>query len=99
MEDISCEELKERMTQKETIHIIDVREPWEHEERKIEGSTLIPLGTLQNRVSEIAHLKDEEIVVHCQTGIRSFTAKRYLTSQGFSKVRNLEGGIQAYGWA
>lgn len=94
-EDITCSEVKERLDKGEKFNFIDVREIWEHEERNI-GAQLIPLGDLPMRLSEIAHLKGEEIVVHCKSGGRSSQAKKYLNSQGFTNVRNMVGGITAY---
>ena len=94
-EDISCQQVKDRLDKGEEFNFIDVREEWEHEENNI-GAQLIPLGELPTRLSEIEHLKDQEIVVHCKSGGRSGQAKKFLIAQGFSNVRNLEGGITAY---
>ena len=94
-EDISCEEVKSRIEAGETFHFIDVREEWEHEETNI-GAQLIPLGELPNRLDEIEHLREEEVVVHCKSGGRSGQAKKFLNSRGFTNVRNMLGGITAY---
>jgi rhodanese-related sulfurtransferase len=95
MEDIDAEELKTRIKQKESLHIIDVREDWEYEEKNI-GAINIPLGSLPSRISEIVHLKNEELIVHCRSGARGSNAKKYLKQQGFSQVRNLLKGIDGY---
>lgn len=95
MEDIGAEELKTRIKQNENLHIIDVREDWEYEEKNI-GAINIPLGSLPGRISEIAHLKNEELIVHCRSGARGSNAKKYLKQQGFSLVRNLLKGIDGY---
>ena len=92
MADITTQELKERLDNKEPLHIIDVREPHEYEEYNI-GAQLIPLGDLPFRMDEIAHLKDEEVIVHCRSGARSNNAKLFLMENGFSNVRNLLGGM------
>lgn len=94
-EDITCREVKSRLESGEEFHFIDVREEWEYEEANI-GAKLIPLGELPNHLSDIDHMKDEEVIVHCKSGARSGRAKKYLNSQGFSNVRNMEGGILAY---
>lgn len=94
-EDITCQEVKTRIENGDEFHFIDVREEWEYEETNI-GAKLIPLGDLPGRLSEIAHMKDEELIVHCKSGARSGRAKKFLTSHGFSNVRNMEGGITAY---
>lgn len=94
-EDISCQEVKTRLSKGEKFHFIDVREDWEYEEENI-GARLIPLGDLPNRMNEIASLKNEEVIVHCKSGARAGRAKKFLLSQGFQNVKNMEGGIQAY---
>ncbi|MCZ2483728.1 rhodanese-like domain-containing protein [Aquirufa nivalisilvae] len=95
MEDITIEELKERMDNNEALHIIDVREEHEFDEFNI-GAQLIPLGELPERMDEIEADKDAEIIVHCRSGARSGRAKEYLSSEGYSKVRNLIGGMLAW---
>ncbi len=92
---IQVNELKQRLDQGEKLNLIDVREPWEYEERNI-GARLIPLNTLPDQVGELEPLKNEEVIVHCKSGRRSGNAQKFLQQQGFSRVRNLEGGIDAY---
>lgn len=95
MNDITAEELKERISKKEKLNIVDVRENWEYEEKNI-GATLIPLGTLPERFQELEAYKNEELIIHCKSGKRSAQAKKFLESKGFTKVRNLETGIEGY---
>ncbi len=97
MADITSDELKQRQQAGETPTIIDVREPWEFEESRIPGAQNIPLGTLPEKLDDLAGLKDQEVIVHCKSGSRSSAAKAYLTQQGFTNVRNLLGGIMGYG--
>lgn len=92
MEDITVKELKERMAANEDLNIIDVREEHEFDEFNI-GATLIPLGELPDRLDEIEQFKDEELIIHCRSGARSGRAKDFLEMQGFTKVRNLLGGM------
>ncbi len=73
--------------------LLDVREPDEHEEAAISPSTLIPLGTLPRRVSELP--KDRAIVCYCAVGGRSAHAAAMLRQQGFEAL-NLRGGIRAW---
>lgn len=96
MPDITPAELHQRQQAGETPHILDVRETWEAEESRIPGSQNIPLGTLPDKLDDLADLKDQEIIVHCKGGGRSASAKAFLTQQGFTNVRNLLGGIAAY---
>ena len=92
MNDITVEELKKRMDAGEQLHVIDVREPYEYDEFNI-GARLIPLGELPSQLDDLAALKNEEIIVHCRSGARSNTAKQFMAENGFTKVRNLLGGI------
>lgn len=95
MEDITVKELHQRMQNGEKLNIIDVREVHEYEEFNI-GAKLIPLGTLPDNLAALGTLKDEEIIVHCRSGARSGNAKMYLMGEGFTKVRNLLGGMLAW---
>jgi len=95
MQEITIEELKAKMANDANINLIDVREEWEFDEDNI-GAQLMPLGEIPVRLSEIEHLKDEEVIVHCRSGARSAKALKFLTSQGFSNVINVKGGILAY---
>lgn len=74
--------------------LLDVREPHEFETAKIEGSVLIPLGQLPQRIAEIP--QDRPIIVHCHHGGRSARAVQYLLAHGFEDVRNMAGGIEAW---
>ena len=96
MPDITSSELKQRQQAGENPTIIDVREPWEVEESRIPGSQNIPLGNLPAQLDELEDLKDQEVIVQCKSGARSSAAKAFLTQQGFTNVRNLEGGMLAY---
>lgn len=95
MEDITVEDLKTRIDQQEKFVFIDVREEWEYEDDNL-GALNIPLGELPDRLDEIESHRDAEIIVHCRSGARSGNAKKFLESKGFSKVRNVLGGIMAY---
>ena len=95
MEDITVQELKERMDKGEKLNIIDVRQPYEFEEFNI-GAKLVPLDTLPEAMADMRALKDKEIIVHCRSGARSATAKAYLSQNGFTKVRNLIGGMMEW---
>jgi rhodanese-related sulfurtransferase len=92
MNDITCEELKQRIDAGEKLNIVDVREPYEYEEFNI-GGQLIPLGEIPGNLDALANLKNEELIVHCRSGARSNNAKLFLIENGFSNVRNLIGGM------
>jgi molybdopterin/thiamine biosynthesis adenylyltransferase/rhodanese-related sulfurtransferase len=92
--EITVQELKRRMQSNGTLTIVDVREPFEHDIARIEGSKLIPLGELPDRLDELS--RDSEIVVHCHSGGRSARAVQLMRQSGFKKVYNLRGGIAAW---
>lgn len=95
MEDITTDELKQRLANGEKPLVIDVREPHEYDEFNI-GALNIPLGSLPQRLEELEDHKDDEIILHCRSGARSGNAKAYLQQQGFRNVRNLLGGMLAW---
>ncbi len=92
MADITTVELKERLDKGEKLNLFDVREVHEYEEFNI-GATLIPLGELPGKLDELAHLKNEEVIVHCRSGARSGQAKMFLEDAGFTNVKNVLGGM------
>ena len=96
MADITPAELHQRQQIGEAPIIVDVRETWEFDEGRIPGAQNIPLGTLPEKLEDIDEWKNQEIIVHCKGGSRSASAKAFLTQQGFTNVRNLVGGFQAY---
>ncbi|MDX5339354.1 MAG: rhodanese-like domain-containing protein [Cyclobacteriaceae bacterium] len=95
MEDISVNDLKSRLDKGEKFLFLDVREEWEYEEDNL-GAKNIPLGELPHRLDELNDYKNDEIVIHCRSGARSGNAKKFLEGKGYSKVRNVLGGIIAY---
>jgi rhodanese-related sulfurtransferase len=74
--------------------LLDVREPWEFDQARIEGATLIPMRSIPDRLQDLD--PDRETVVICHHGIRSRMVGRFLESQGFSNIINLSGGVAAW---
>jgi rhodanese-related sulfurtransferase len=96
MQTISVEELKARIDAGETLHLLDVREPFEHEDFNI-GGVLVPLGKIQTlQTDEIDDWKDQEIICYCRSGNRSGQACMILEGAGFSNLKNLSGGMNAW---
>ena len=91
---ISPKELKTRLDKGDKLVLLDVREDWEYSLAKLDGSTLIPLGTLPQSLSKLSH--DSEIIAICHHGMRSADATNFLLQQGFPNVKNLVGGIDAW---
>ena len=92
--DITPEELKSRLDCGEKLILIDVREPQEYEICRIEGAQLIPMWEFPGRVQELN--PEDSIVVFCHSGGRSAQVVFWLAQQGFKKVKNLQGGIDAW---
>ncbi len=92
--EITAEELKAQIDSGTAPFILDVREPNEFQICRIDGSTLIPLGEVAARSAELD--RDREMVVHCKMGGRSAKAVALLQERGFTRVRNLKGGILAW---
>ena len=91
---ISVQELKQKMDARELLTLVDVREPWEYDVAKINGSRLMPLGELETRLTELP--REGIVVMQCHSGMRSEEGARLLQKAGFSNVYNLEGGIEAW---
>jgi len=92
--DISVQELKALLDAGEKVTILDVRNEPEYEICRIEGSTLIPVADLGERLGELD--PRELIVAHCHHGPRSTRAVALLKQHGFERVKNLAGGIDAW---
>jgi len=93
-DDTTVEALKGRLDRQDGVFVLDVREPQEYQICRIPDSTLIPLGDLPQRLSELEG--HDDMVVHCKSGARSAKAVKLLREAGFSKAKNLRGGILAW---
>ena len=91
---ISPKELKTRLDKGDALVLVDVREEWEYSLAKLDGSILIPLGTLPQSLARLS--RDSEIIAICHHGMRSADATNFLLQQGFPNVKNLVGGIDAW---
>lgn len=92
--DISPQDVKLLIDNNANFMLLDVRETHEYQICRIEPAHLIPLGELPRRLNELD--KNADIVVHCKMGGRSAKACDLLRAQGFTKVRNMTGGILAW---
>jgi rhodanese-related sulfurtransferase len=93
-ENVTPRELKARLDAGERPVLLDVRERWEFDLARIEGSKLVPMSELERRFPELDPAA--ETVVICHHGLRSAHVTQALNRAGFSKVINLEGGLEAY---
>ena len=96
MQTISTKILKERISNKEHLNLLDVREPEERAEFNI-GGTFLPLGNIMAmQTDDIAEWQNEEVICYCRSGKRSMQAALMLESLGFTNVKNLEGGMLSW---
>ncbi|WP_026583160.1 sulfurtransferase TusA family protein [Bacillus sp. J33] len=90
----SNEELEQKLDALDNIVVLDVREAAEYAFNHIPNAVSIPLGELEERLSELN--KDDQIYVVCRTGSRSDLAAQKLTENGFSNVINVVPGMSAW---
>jgi rhodanese-related sulfurtransferase len=76
------------------VFLLDVREDDERETAAIEPSVHIPMNDVPSRIGEVP--TDRTVVVYCHHGGRSMMVAAYLEGQGYPKVTNLVGGIDAW---
>ena len=74
--------------------LLDVREPDEFQYTRIDGTKLIPLGQIAQRMNEID--STDGCVIICHHGIRSQQVAAYLVRAGLTDIYNLSGGIEAW---
>ena len=92
---ISPAELKARLDQGDKFRLIDVREPDEWAIAQLPTAELLPMSLFQQQGIEKL-TPDEDIVVYCHHGIRSGRVQDFLKAKGFTNVKNLTGGIDAW---
>jgi rhodanese-related sulfurtransferase len=94
MNSITAIALKQKIDSTEDFQLIDVREPYEHEEFDISGE-LIPLNEIAQQIQKIA--TDKPVIIYCRKGIRSQIAiQRLQEKYPFTNLINLIGGIEAW---
>jgi molybdopterin/thiamine biosynthesis adenylyltransferase/rhodanese-related sulfurtransferase len=94
IEQINARQLQEAIASGKEITLLDVREPQEWDITHLPGAKLIPLGEVPERANELDSA--DEIVVYCHHGQRSQRAINFLKKLGFSKLKNLAGGIDSW---
>ena len=79
----------------EPFTLLDVREPWEYDAARIDGSKLIPMGDIPMRANQELD-PEEHIVVVCHHGVRSLNVTNWLRQQGFERAQSMRGGINLW---
>lgn len=76
--------------------VLDVRDDAEFSAGHIADAKHIPLAKLEERIKELEKYKDKPVLVHCQGGVRSTKACSILRKHEFTKLHNLQGGLNAW---
>lgn len=92
--EISVIDVKNKLDRQDDFCLLDIREPEEYAIAHIKGATFIPMGTIPSRLQELD--ADAHIIVYCHHGMRSARVAGFLQQQGFTKVQNMAGGIDAW---
>lgn len=96
MDTCTVQELQEKRDRGDAFILLDVREAEELEIASIPGANHVPLGDLPMRSAGLTEWKDLEVICMCHHGMRSARAQQILQHAGFTRVRNLTGGIHAW---
>ena len=94
IEEVDAKEAAERIAARPEAVLLDVREDEELQIVSVDGARHIPMGDIPSRISELD--PDTEIYSLCHHGMRSAQVAGYLAQQGFEKVLNVRGGIDAW---
>jgi len=79
-----------------TVLFLDCRTLEEHATARIDGTVLLPMQELPDRVGELAGWKERRILVHCHHGVRSLRVTHWLREKGFAATSSVSGGIDAW---
>jgi len=94
MQRLDVQQLKARLSAAEPPLVLDVREPWEVQVCAIAGSMHIPIREIPACLAELD--RDRDVVAVCHHGVRSLSVVNFLAAQGFTRIYNLDGGINAW---
>lgn len=91
---LTASDVSERLYNNDGLVVLDVREPEEIRAAALPGTINIPMNEIPARTGELP--TDKDIVVMCHHGMRSQQVALYLERQGFERLFNLRGGIDAW---
>src|SRR5436190_106308 len=94
--EITPRDVKSMLDKGEKFVFIDCRLPNEYQITHIDGTKLLPLQELGNRIGEIKSHIDDKVVVHCKSGGRSMSFAKALKQAGFKDVKSMAGGISLW---
>ncbi|HSD63439.1 MAG TPA: rhodanese-like domain-containing protein [Ignavibacteriaceae bacterium] len=91
---LTPQEVKKILDNKNGTRLIDVREEWEHRIAKIENSALMPVSSFLSYLDKLN--EEDELIIYCHKGVRSANVCNFLAGKGFKNLINLKGGIDAW---
>ena len=94
--EIDVQGVKKLLDKGVDFFLLDCREPSEYAIAKLDSAVLIPMREIPARLPELEPVRDQRIVVHCHHGGRSMQVTLWLQQQGFPRVQNMAGGIDAW---
>lgn len=94
VKEIESNELAQKLEQKSSLLLIDVRTPQEMAQASIPEGKPLPLSVLPLRTEEIP--KDQEVIFYCHTGARSAQACLFMAQRGYQNTYSLRGGILSW---
>jgi len=95
--EVTPREVKRRIEAGERLHLIDVREIFEHQIARIDGSALIPMNTVPAALQSLdAKADDATLIVFCHHGVRSLSVVNWLRQQGVDACQSMSGGIHQW---
>lgn len=95
-EEISVTELRDRLAQGDDLPLLDVREAFELEICRLKYVLHIPMAELRFKLDQLEPYREKELIVYCRTGRRSSMAVMFLRDVGFTRAKNLAGGVHAW---
>jgi rhodanese-related sulfurtransferase len=95
--EVTPAEVKRRLDSGERLFLLDVREPYEHQQSNIPAARLIPMRTVPANLPDIEGMSDEgPVVVFCHHGMRSMQVVNWLREQGIPNCQSMAGGIDRW---
>ena len=95
--EITPSQVTQRIASGEKLAFIDVREPSEFQQARIEGAELIPMRTIPAQLQHLEALSDDAaLVVYCHHGVRSLQVVNWLREQGLATCQSMAGGIDRW---
>jgi len=95
--EITAQQVKARLDQGETLHLIDVREPHEFAIAAVANAVLVPMRSVPGELQDLEKRADQApLIVFCHHGVRSLNVVHWLREQGLEACQSMIGGIDAW---